>query len=139
MWARAKYQLSAIDRSLITTHSQREGSMQVSPTNLSPIANPGSSQAGRSQQTNSPEEAAETAAQKTAESAGLGDTVKLSRYAQAKLLKKQGYSIAQIANTLRLDVKTVNGYFNGPGSPQVYSPSPSGSKMPQTAPSSTTK
>jgi hypothetical protein len=91
--------------------SQQVEFMQVSSANLSQIAYPESIQAARSQQKNSSEEASETAAQKAAESAGQGDTVKLSLYMQAKLLRRQGYSVAQIASQLGLDAK--NAKFRG--------------------------
>jgi hypothetical protein len=39
------------------------------------------------------------------------DVVELSLSAQAKLLKQQGMSIAQIAIQLGLDVETVSGFF----------------------------
>ena len=100
--------------------------MQVSSTSLSQIAYPSATQASRSPQNNSSEEASETPGQKVAESAGQGDTVKLSFGMQAKLLKREGYSVSQIASQLGTDAKTVNGYFNaqGSGSPKTYAPSP---------------
>jgi hypothetical protein len=39
------------------------------------------------------------------------DTVQLSDAAQARSLRQQGKSIPEIALQLRLDVKTVNGFF----------------------------
>jgi hypothetical protein len=99
--------------------------MQVSSTNLSQIAYPSATQASRTPQNNSSEEASETAGQKVAESAGQGDTVKLSVRMQAKVLKREGYSISQIASQLGMDAKTVNSYLNpqGSGSPKTYTPS----------------
>jgi DNA-binding NarL/FixJ family response regulator len=100
--------------------------MQVSSTNLSQIAYSEATQTSRSPQKNSSEEASETAAQKVIESAGQGDTVKVSISAQARLLKRQGYSIAQIASQLGMDAKTVNTYLNmqASGTPKTFMPSP---------------
>jgi transposase len=44
---------------------------------------------------------------------------------QDKLLKREGYSIAQIASQLGMDAKTINSYLNlqGSGSPKTYTPS----------------
>ncbi len=39
------------------------------------------------------------------------DTVELSQPAQARLLKQQGFTIPQIALQMKLDVKTVRGFF----------------------------
>jgi DNA-binding NarL/FixJ family response regulator len=39
------------------------------------------------------------------------DTVQLSNEAQARSMRQQGLSIPEIAQQLRLDVKTVTGFF----------------------------
>ena len=39
------------------------------------------------------------------------DTIELSQAAQARLLRLQGMSIPEIAQQLRLDITTVNGFF----------------------------
>jgi len=40
-----------------------------------------------------------------------GDTVKISSYAQAKLLKQQGANVSEISLKLGLDTKTVKSWF----------------------------
>ena len=42
---------------------------------------------------------------------GKGDTVQLSDEAQARALRQNGMSIPDIALQLRLDIKTVTGFF----------------------------
>ena len=61
-----------------------------------------------SQQANPPAPAAVTPAKTESPKP---DVVELSYSAQAKLLRQQGYSIPEIAMQLKLDVKTVNGFF----------------------------
>jgi hypothetical protein len=87
--------------------------MQVSSADMSQIANTQSTQTAQPHEQVSAKEAPEIAAQQTTEVVS-GDTVKLSLQAQAKLLRKQGVSIAQIARELGLDAKTINGYLNTP-------------------------
>ena len=101
--------------------------MQASQADLTPIAGEGSTQAVQQRPKPPAEKVAGTATQKTAEA--RTDTVKLSLYAQAKLMRERGDSITEIARNLGLDLKTVNSYFDiqGSGVSKNYTPSPANS------------
>jgi hypothetical protein len=45
------------------------------------------------------------------ETTAKSDTVQLSHEAQARSMRQQGLSIPEIASQLRLDIKTVTGFF----------------------------
>lgn len=51
-----------------------------------------------------------------------GETVELSKTAQARLLKHQGETVAQIALSLGLDAKTVNSYLGSTTAPKQSAP-----------------
>src|SRR5271169_4229555 len=50
-------------------------------------------------------------AQHAAAPTPMGDTVKISSYAQARLLKQQGANVSEISVKLGLDTKTVKSWF----------------------------
>jgi hypothetical protein len=58
-----------------------------------------------------PAAAPQAAVQAKAEVNAKSDTVQLSNEAQARSMRQQGLSIPEIANQLRLDIKTVTGFF----------------------------
>jgi hypothetical protein len=58
-----------------------------------------------------PAAAPQAAVQAKAEITAKSDTVQLSHEAQARSLRQQGLSIPEIASQLRLDIKTVTGFF----------------------------
>jgi hypothetical protein len=88
---------------------REEGRMQAAPGG-EPMVEPIKS-GGVTPKISTPAAAPQAAVQAKAEAAPKSDTVQLSNEAQARSLRQQGLSIPEIAIQLRLDIKTVTGFF----------------------------